>query len=150
VEALLEVTAHPDADIFTMAFPFWYKLSKWLRQSDSRPSRSGSLASSGSTTNMTDAAAANGGGEGGGAQLPGPPPVSPAEAAAAEAERARQRQFFAPAFEKLLTTARSRMRWVSGRVGNWQTPTTPVLSTDVLTYGKQINLQPHQTRPRPP
>jgi len=106
VEALLEVAAHPDPEIHAMAFPFWYKLSKWLRQADSRPSRSGSMASSSSTTAMTDAVANGGGADG----LPGPPPLTAAEQAAQDAERARQRQFFAPAFEKLLMTARARMR----------------------------------------
>jgi hypothetical protein len=112
VEAMLEVVAHPDGEIYSMAFPFWYKLSKWLRQADTaRPSRSGSMASSGSTANMTDAAGGgDGGGGDGGPGLPGPPPLSAADAAAAEAERARQWAFFAPAFEKLLSTARSRMR----------------------------------------
>ncbi|KAI8470335.1 MAG: armadillo-type protein [Monoraphidium minutum] len=104
VEALLEVAGHPDADIYGMSFAFWYKLSKWLRIDAARPSRSGSMASSGSTANMTDA------GGGGGGELPGPPPPSAADAAAAGAERARQRAFFAPAFEKLLAIARSRMR----------------------------------------
>ncbi|GBF90722.1 hypothetical protein Rsub_03023 [Raphidocelis subcapitata] len=112
VEALLEVAAHPDPDIHSMAFPFWYKLSKWLRQPEPRPSRSGSMASSGSTANMAEAAAAAGGGGGGGGAdgLPLPPPMGAAELAAAEAERARQRAFFAPAFERLLGTARARMR----------------------------------------
>lgn len=107
VEALLEVAAHPDADIHSMAFGFWYKLSKQLRgrEGGGGASRSGSMASSASTANMAEAGAGGGGGPNG--ELPGPPPGGP-EGGAAEAER--QRAFFAPAFEKLLATARARMR----------------------------------------
>jgi hypothetical protein len=95
------------------------------------------MASSSSTANMADAAAAapasaaapfgasgapavaaNGGAAAppspGGGGLPGPPPGPPPpggpEAAAAAEEVARQLAFFAPAFERLLSIARMRMR----------------------------------------
>ena len=97
-----------------MAFSFWYKLSRQLRTAAGSQSggagdasRTASMASMGSAANMADGSGGGGGGAADGDALPGPPPLDPA---AAEAERARQRAFFAPAFERLLSTARQRMR----------------------------------------
>ncbi|KAF6259150.1 armadillo-type protein [Scenedesmus sp. NREL 46B-D3] len=77
VEALLDVTAHPEHDIFSMSFGFWHKLSRQVSvprlQKEEQQQQPGS-------------------------------PVQPAAAAtgAAASEQQRRREFFRPAFEKLI------------------------------------------------
>jgi hypothetical protein len=84
VEALLEVVAHPDAEIHSMAFPFWHKLGRQLMSSFDQ--------------------AAPGALE----------PPDPTTAAAARSEQLRRQQFFSPAFERLLSLMRNMMRWGGG------------------------------------
>jgi hypothetical protein len=89
VEALLDVTAHPEHDIFSMSFGFWHKLSRQLNMTSLQQEQQ---------------------------QQPGSP-VQPAAAAAtgaAAAEQQRRREFFRPAFEKLISMVRGRMRCVGG------------------------------------
>ena len=80
VEALLEVVAHPDAEIHSMAFPFWHKLARNL------------------LTNFDEAAPG------------APEPPDATTAAVARSEQLRRQQFFAPAFERLMNLMRNMMR----------------------------------------
>jgi hypothetical protein len=90
VEALLDVTAHPEHDIFSMSFGFWHKLSRQL-----------SIASLQQQQQEQQ-------------QAPGSPiqPAAVAATSTAAAEQQRRREFFRPAFEKLISLVRSRMRCV--------------------------------------
>jgi hypothetical protein len=91
VEALLDVTAHPEHDIFSMSFGFWHKLSRQLSMTSLQQQQEQQ-------------------------QQPGSP-VQPAAAAATgavAAEQQRRREFFRPAFEKLISMVRGRMRCVVG------------------------------------
>jgi hypothetical protein len=92
VEALLDVTAHPEHDIFSMSFGFWHKVSRQL-----------SVASLQQEQQQQQ-------------QTPGSPiqPAAAAATSAAAAEQQRRREFFRPAFEKLISLVRARMRWVAG------------------------------------
>uniref|UniRef100_A0A383V7P9 Importin N-terminal domain-containing protein n=1 Tax=Tetradesmus obliquus TaxID=3088 RepID=A0A383V7P9_TETOB len=91
VEALLDVTAHPEHDIFSMSFGFWHKLSRQL-----------------STASLMQEQQQQ--------QAPGLPVQAAAAAAtnAAAAEQQRRREFFRPAFEKLISLVRGRMRLPDG------------------------------------
>ena len=77
VEALLAVAAYPEDSVAFMSFEFWHRLSTVL-------TRAGSRATEG-----------NGGGGGGGGNGGGSAEVSAAEAT-------RRRQFFQPAFVRLI------------------------------------------------
>jgi hypothetical protein len=89
VEALLDVTAHPEHDIFSMSFGFWHKLSRQLNMTSLQQQQEQQ-------------------------QQPGSPvqPAAVAATGAAAAEQQRRREFFRPAFEKLISMVRGRMRWV--------------------------------------
>eukprot|EP00878_Enallax_costatus_P020398 GHUV01021558.1.p1 GENE.GHUV01021558.1~~GHUV01021558.1.p1 ORF type:complete len:515 (+),score=87.61 GHUV01021558.1:142-1545(+) len=88
VEALLDVTAHPEQDIYSMSFSFWHKLSRQLTigviELQSQPSLT----------------------------VPGSPIANNQAVNSTAAEQARRREFFRPAFEKLISLVRGRMRWV--------------------------------------
>ncbi|KAG2431638.1 hypothetical protein HYH02_013215 [Chlamydomonas schloesseri] len=84
VEALLEVAAYPDFSICSMSFNFWHRLSRFL----------------------TSGFSLGGGG--------GPGSGSGGSGADEAAERERRRQFFLPAFERLVALIRGRVREPEG------------------------------------
>jgi hypothetical protein len=102
VEALLDVTAHPEQDIYSMSFSFWHKLSWQLKQAlpDLQQQQQQQLAV---VPGSSMQPAANGLLSAGSLGQPGSMSQQPME-------QQRRREFFRPAFEKLISLVRGRMR----------------------------------------
>uniref|UniRef100_A0A7S0WIF6 Importin N-terminal domain-containing protein n=1 Tax=Chlamydomonas leiostraca TaxID=1034604 RepID=A0A7S0WIF6_9CHLO len=97
VEAMLEVAGHPDHTIASMSFNFWHKLAK-------------ALSSGFSPRSMTRGMSLGSGGRPGGSMMDVTAAETP-EGESAAAESMRRRQFFAPAFERLVALIRGSVRY---------------------------------------
>eukprot|EP00200_Dunaliella_tertiolecta_P006984 CAMPEP_0202382050 /NCGR_PEP_ID=MMETSP1127-20130417/40683_1 /ASSEMBLY_ACC=CAM_ASM_000462 /TAXON_ID=3047 /ORGANISM="Dunaliella tertiolecta, Strain CCMP1320" /LENGTH=1111 /DNA_ID=CAMNT_0048981157 /DNA_START=70 /DNA_END=3405 /DNA_ORIENTATION=+ len=97
VEAMLDVAGYPEHSIASICFIFWHKLSKHLSQGWSQSP-----------------------------EPPGPPngPSGPSDSQGdvAAGERRRRREFFAPAFQRLVTLIRHRVKYPP-HAGSWDKET---------------------------
>jgi len=103
VEAMLEVAGYPDFTICSISFNFWSKLARQLRPTAFSPSRSSSM-----MVPVQDMAS----------NIESAPAGEDLPMDVSQAELSRRREFFQPAFEKLITLIRGRVRYPEAW-GSW-------------------------------
>ncbi|GAX77385.1 hypothetical protein CEUSTIGMA_g4831.t1 [Chlamydomonas eustigma] len=92
VEAMLEVAAFPDFSIASISFNFWTKLSRQVQMDSKRPLHQHHNGSGVASSSM-------------------PSTRFSAPSSDLDPERVRRAQFFRPAFEKLVTVVRGKVRY---------------------------------------